>query len=126
MRTLITLLEWLADERFDNLQRPREPFEEKYRETNRPTYRVLRHRLCLNSGDTISLQYSQTHYCNGTNTMPDSFELWCCPPSILLDGFGSEDDPYAFVPLNVVVAYIDSLGGIVPLKTQLAMKAVGG
>ena len=121
MDTKQTILAWLADTRFDD--RKRQPGFAYSKADDKPAYSVVRHPLILNSGDTISLQYSNTHYCAGTDTVPTSMELWNCPDSPIL-GPHDPSDPYAYVELDTIVEYIDSLGGIVSLNTQLAMLVV--
>ena len=122
MSTYDTLLAWLTDPRFFAKVRHQEesvrwPFG---------TYTGVRYPLRLNNGETVSLQYSNTHYCRGSNTEPKSFELWKCPPSPLIESYGGVDDPYAYVPTQVIVEYLDSLGGIEPLNIQLVIHALEG
>lgn len=80
------------------------------------------------NGITVSIQQSATHYCslkdyadfNYSRTLaPDvsenaTVEMWCCPASDILEPYGDGDDPYAYVPLTVVAAYIDQLEGSTP------------
>ena len=86
--TLQTLQTWLADPTNLFLHRPR-----------------VRYHLKTSNGHTVSIQQSETHYCN-----EDSVEMWCCPHLPILDAFGSgEHDPYRHVPLQVVVDYLNEL-----------------
>jgi hypothetical protein len=57
------------------------------------------------NGIYISIQMSRGHYC----VVGESAELWNCPPSPLLMSYGDGQDPYEYVPLDVVAGYIDSL-----------------
>lgn len=121
MSTFETLLTWLCDRRFDTQER--RIYKIHVQGDRKPNYQVVRHHLMLNDGVTISLQYSNSHYCTGTDTLPETFEMWHCPPSPIL-GEHDENDPYAYVPLQTTIAYLDSHGGIMDLKTQLAMRIV--
>lgn len=111
--TLDRLKAWLADEanfarKFD-LSDGRPP-----RLYNDMTYIGVRKRFITRNGYSISIQQSGTHYCNNENEV----EMWHCPPSPLLALYGNgEDDPYAFVPLEVVAGYIDSLESLPPKET---------
>ena len=57
------------------------------------------------NGIDISIQMSAAHNC----VVGESVEMWRCPASPLLMAFGDGQDPYAYVPLDVVAGYIDSL-----------------
>jgi hypothetical protein len=120
MTTKETLIAWLKDERFSEDLRD----DGFVMDADRPRYRCVRPPIMFGDGTTASLQFSQTHYCMGTDDAPVQFEMYHCPPHPMLDEFGGEDDPYAFVPIDVIVAYADTHGGIVPLNAQLAMMAL--
>ena len=66
---------------------------------------IRRTRFVTKNGITISLQMSAAHNC----VCGESVEMWNCPPSPLLMLYGDGQDPYAYVPLDVVAGYIDSL-----------------
>jgi len=111
--TLDRLKAWLADEA---------NFARKFQLSDGRTpglyndmpYSGVRKRFITRNGYSISIQQSGTHYCNNENEV----ELWCCPPSPLLTLYGNgDDDPYAFVPLEVVAGYIDSLESLPPKET---------
>jgi len=65
----------------------------------------LRERFVTKNGIAISIQMSWGHHC----TPNESVELWNCPPSPLLMAYGDGTDPYPYVPLELVAAYIDAL-----------------
>lgn len=73
-------------------------------------YSCVRHLFVTRNGYEISIQQSGTHYCNNENEV----EMWHCPPSPLLINYGDGEDPYAYVPLEVVAGYIDSLESLPP------------
>jgi len=66
---------------------------------------ILRKRFVTKNGISISIQMSEAHHC----TPNESVEMWQCPPSPLLMAYGDGTNPYAYVPLDVVAGYIDSL-----------------
>ena len=66
---------------------------------------TLRKSFVTTNGITLSIQMSGGHHCK----VDESVEMWRCPPSPLLMAFGDGQDPYAFVPLDAVAGYIDSL-----------------
>jgi hypothetical protein len=66
---------------------------------------IRRTRFVTKNGIAISLQMSAAHHC----VCGESVEMWNCPPSPLLMLYGDGHDPYAYVPLDVVAGYIDSL-----------------
>jgi len=66
---------------------------------------IRRKKFVTANGITISIQMSAAHNCK----VNESVEMWNCPPSPLLMAFGDGQDPYAYVPLDVVAGYIDSL-----------------
>ena len=57
------------------------------------------------NGIDLSIQMSAAHHC----VVGESVEMWKCPASPLLMAFGDGQDPYSYVPLDVVAGYIDSL-----------------
>ena len=57
------------------------------------------------NGIKLSIQMSLSHNCIPN----ESVEMWQCPPSPLLMAYGDGTDPYPYVPLELVAAYIDSL-----------------
>ena len=108
--TLDRLKAWLADEA--NIHHKHDYSDDIMRGaiTNGMHYTCLRHRFVTRNGYKISIQQSGTHYCNNENEV----EMWHCPPSPLLMNYGEGSDPYAYVPLEVVAGYIDSLESLPP------------
>jgi hypothetical protein len=111
--TLARLKAWLADE--GNYAREKVVFDSPLPNLyNDMGYTVIRKRFITRNGYEISIQQSGTHYCRDENEV----ELWYCPPSPLLLAYGGgDDDPYAYVPLEVVAGYIDSLESLPPKET---------
>jgi hypothetical protein len=110
--TLDRLKAWLADEA--NFARKFDLSDGRTSLYNDMTHIGVRKRFITRNGYSISIQQSGTHYCNNENEV----EMWHCPPSPLLALYGNgEDDPYAFVPLEVVAGYIDSLESLPPKET---------
>ena len=66
---------------------------------------IRRKAFITTNGIDISIQMSAAHNC----VVGESVEMWRCPASPLLMAFGDGQDPYAYVPLDVVAGYIDSL-----------------
>jgi hypothetical protein len=66
---------------------------------------ALRKAFITTNGIAISIQMSKGHNC----VPNESVEMWNCPPSPLLMLYGDGEDPYAYVPLEVVAGYIYSL-----------------
>lgn len=66
---------------------------------------ALRKSFVTTNGITLSIQMSGGHHCK----VDESVEMWFCPPSPLLILYGDGQDPYSYVPLDVVAGYIDSL-----------------
>lgn len=64
-------------------------------------------------GSTMSVQASQYHYCNPrTDEGPYyAVEVWHCGVVEAWEDYGSGDDPYAYVPIELVVDEIDRRGG---------------
>lgn len=96
--TLDRLKAWLADDANKHYTRAYTDFPS----LNTP--------FITRNGYSISIQQSGTHYCNNENEV----EMWNCPPSPLLMNYGNGEDPYAYVPLEVVAGYIDSLESLPP------------
>ena len=97
MNTLTRLTEWLADEANVNTR-------QKIHATVEADF-ILRKAFVTTNGITISIQMSMGHH----STPNESVEMWNCPPSPLLMLYGDGEDPYSYVPLEVVAGYIDSL-----------------
>lgn len=91
MTTLERLKDWLLDTG-NHKQRHKLEF-------------IRRKAFTTTNGITISIQMSGGHHC----VVGESVEMWNCPPSPLLMLYGDGQDPYAYVPLDVVAGYIDSL-----------------
>lgn len=81
--------------------------------TNGMPYTCIRYPFVTRNGYELSIQQSGTHYCNSENEV----EMWRCPPSPLLMNYGNGEDPYSYVPLEVVAGYIDSLESLPPEET---------
>ena len=97
--TLDRLKAWLADE--ENIRvRPGDP----------DIGFIKRKPFITRNGYSISIQMSELHNC----VVGESVEMWVCPPSPLLAPYGSEEDPYSYVPLEVAAGYIDSLESLPP------------
>lgn len=106
--TLDRLKAWLADE--GNFEYKRE-FSDGYSNPyNELQYHAIRKRFMTSNGYEISIQQSGGHYCKDETEV----EMWCCPHSPLLIPYGDGTDPYAYVPLEVVAGYIDSLESLPP------------
>jgi len=105
MSTLQRLKAWLAD---DANFRTRHLYD-SYASRSLPVpfnrHMGVRRRFVTRNGIHISIQQSATHHCNTENEV----EMWHCPPSPLLAAYGDGPGPYAYVPLEVVAGYIDSL-----------------
>ena len=97
MSTLHRLKGWLGN--------PKNLIEERMIYGNRGHKYVKRKMFVTRNGISMSIQMSSLH-----NSEPGkSVEMWRCPPSPLLAAYGDGDDPYSYVPLDVVAGYIDSL-----------------
>lgn len=108
--TLDRLKAWLADEA-QFVHKARYPENLQGHTThNGFDHMGTRKHFITRNGYRISIQQSATHYCDG----PGTVELWNCPPSPLLMAYGDGEDPYAYVPLEVVAGYIDSLESLPP------------
>lgn len=71
---------------------------------------IKRKLFVTKNGYEISIQMSELHHC----VPGDSVEMWYCPHSPLIMAYGDGEDPYAYVPLEVVAGYIDSLESLPP------------
>lgn len=87
--------------------------------------------VCVN-GAVVSVQVSRTHYCSPRN----DFGPWThvelgypslCPPKAILEYAEEPDNPtgtvYAYVPIALVAAWINSCGGFAPLPDGPVVKA---
>lgn len=108
--TLDRLKAWLADEANIHSKHEYEGDIMANVITNGMRFTCLRKKFVTRNGYEISIQQSGTHYCNNDNEV----EMWTCPPSPLLLAYGTGEDPYAYVPLEVVAGYIDSLESLPP------------
>lgn len=106
--TLARLKQWLADDA-NFFRGVKQPVYENFRQ-NKIGYVGVRKPFVTRNGYRISIQQSGSHYCNHEGEA----ELWSCPPSPLLASYGDGSDPYAYVPLEVVAGYIDSLESLPP------------
>lgn len=98
--TLDRLKAWLADE---------EHMHVKPASTHLSEF-IKRKPFITKNGYEISIQMSGAHHC----VPGESVEMWYCPHSPLLMAYGDGFDPYAYVPLEVVAGYIDSLESLPP------------
>lgn len=97
MATLERLKGWLGDKaNYTQKTKVAELFDGDF---------VLRKAFTTTNGIDISIQMSGGHHCK----VGESVEMWNCPASPLLMAFGDGQDPYSYVPLDVVAGYIDSL-----------------
>lgn len=108
--TLDRLKAWLADDANKAYFREYADLPSGTLSTNGMRYSCIRHPFITRNGYSISIQQSGAHYCNNENEV----EMWNCPPSPLLMNYGDGEDPYAYVPLEVVAGYIDSLESLPP------------
>jgi len=65
-------------------------------------------------GSTMSVQASRTHYCEPReNHGPYTHvEVWFCGTVWRWNEYGDASDPYAYLPIELVVDEIDRRGGI--------------
>ena len=97
METINRLKDWLqAPANFRHQSKLPDAFDVKF---------ILRKSFTTTNGIDISIQMSGGHHCK----VGESVEMWNCPASPLLMAFGDGQDPYSYVPLDVVAGYIDSL-----------------
>ena len=89
-------------------------------------YQVVRKSLVCNDGTTLSVQASDTHWCSPRNSYVDyytgdieyfdysSVEVWNVSVSVpdSWSDYGDDNNPYAYIPVNLVEEFIDSHGGI--------------
>lgn len=109
--TLDRLKAWLADE--GNFARDKAELVLPS-PNNHMEYFVVRKRFVTRNGYRISIQQSGTHYCGSKNEV----ELWKCPHNPILMAYGDGETPYAYVPLEIVAGYIDSLESLPPPENQ--------
>jgi hypothetical protein len=107
MTTLERLKAWLIDPNNIHAHRklPDDMIELLDKEKLLLPETVIRKRFVTTNGIEISIQQSAMHYCRNT----DEVEMWCCPHRAVLDPYGTGEDPYSYVPLEVVAAYVDEL-----------------
>lgn len=85
-------------------------------------YQDTRKHLKCNDGTTLSVQSSQMHYCEPRVNQSElngqkytHIEVWCVSaevPESWLEYGDPEDDPFAYIPVEMVEEFIDSHGGI--------------
>ena len=77
-------------------------------------YKPLAQRLQCSDGFSMSVQASENHYCAPrTNQGPyTKVEVWLCGDVPEWSEYGSGENPYAFVPIELVAQVIDEHGGI--------------
>lgn len=108
IETIARLKQWLADDANFFYGDPR--IYPRDLGNNELGYTGVRRPFVTRNGYSVSIQQSATHYCRHDGQA----ELWNCPPSPLLASYGGGSDPYAYVPLEVVAGYIDSLESLPP------------
>lgn len=84
------------------------------------TWKELAPHVACKDGSTMSVQASETHYCaprdnHGPYT---HVEVWCCGTVAAWEDYGTGEDPYAQVPIEMVAAEIDRRGGFAEEKQQ--------
>lgn len=64
-------------------------------------------------GSTMSVQASEYHYCSPrSNEGPYTcVEVWNCGSPEAWTEWGNGEDPYAYIPINIVAAEINRRGG---------------
>lgn len=64
-------------------------------------------------GTTMSVQASLSHYCTPQDDVGPytRVEIWCCGEVEAWAEYGTGEDPYAYVPIELVVQEIDRRGG---------------
>ena len=64
-------------------------------------------------GSTMSVQASNTHYCTPQNNEGPytHVEVWLCGSPEAWAEYGGGDEPYAYIPVELVAAEIDRRGG---------------
>lgn len=100
--TLESLKAWLADD--SNFIAGKHKLNDQNWARNDVNYYGVRRPFTCSNNLTASIQQSATHYCT-----PDSVEMWCCQHHNMLTPYGDGDNPYARVPLTVVVDYLNWL-----------------
>lgn len=97
--TIETLKAWLADDSQFHHKTQKAYFYNGF------DFLGIRKRFRLNNGKKISIQQSPLHYCT-----TDSVEMHYCHHSLLIAPYGIKEgghSPYARVPLQVVVDYLN-------------------
>lgn len=87
------------------------------------TQKVRKPAVCAD-GTTLSIQASETHYCKPrVNSNKTDFyyaiEVWCVSkevPSSWNQYGDAEENPFAYIPIELVQEFVDSCGGIVGVK----------
>lgn len=84
-------------------------------------YQDVRNHLKCKDGTTMSVQASKHHYCKPSvdqnkldGRLYTHVEVWCVSdkvPESWLE-YGGSENPYAFIPIEMVEEFIDSHGGI--------------
>ena len=73
--------------------------------------------LECNDGTTLSVQASQYHYCKPREDFADSYrkvEVWFVTATVpcAWKEYGGDENPYAYIPIELVEEFIDLHGGI--------------
>ena len=99
----MTLQEWLAATR-------------QIKIINKHEYQDIRPMLVCNNGTKMSVQASDTHYSTPRNNDGPyrAVEMWCLSGQTIpaLGEYGDGEDPWAFVPVEVIEELITFHGGI--------------
>ena len=102
--------------------------------SNGEKYQGIREVLTCNDGTTLSIQASSAHYCRprksyidlyDANEEPEFFdyyavEVWevsCDTPSSWKEYGDQENNPYAYIPVQMVEEFIEEHGGIKGVNT---------
>ena len=86
---------------------------EKIQDSDREYKEVAPHIECVD-GSTMSVQASEHHYSEPrSNYGPyTKVEAWCCGEVPAWSDYGTGEDPYACLPIDLVVEEIDRRGGM--------------
>ena len=70
--------------------------------------------ITCKDGSTLSVQASENHYCTPRSNFGPytEVEVWNCGEVPAWSEYGNGDEPYAYIPIELVVEEIDRRGGI--------------
>ena len=77
-------------------------------------YKKVAPRIECVDGSTMSVQASEYHYSEPrSNYGPyTKVDIWCCGEVLAWSDYGTGIDPYAYLPISLVVEEIDHRGGM--------------